>query len=48
MGNYVGCLIIVVIFMGLGGAEGMGEDFKVIGLGEGQATKVWDHFLWGN
>ena len=34
--------------MGLGGADGMGEDFKVIGLGEGQATKVWDHFLWGN
>ena len=29
-GKFVYCLIIVVIFMRLGGTYGLGEDFKVI------------------
>ena len=35
-GNFVYCLIIVVIFMGLGGAYRLGEDFKVIIWGASQ------------
>ena len=53
-GNFVCCLIIVVIFIGLGnvlgkvyrlemgGRGGGGGDFEVIILGE--SHKGWDHF----
>ena len=50
--NFLCCLIIVAIFIGLGGAHIFGEDFKVVMWwrwgGGGQATKVWDQFLWGD
>ena len=48
-GNFVCCLIIVVIFMGPEGALRLGGDFKVItwgGEGRRQATTGWEHFLW--
>ena len=49
-GNFVCCLIIVVIFIGLGNVLGKvyrlemggGGDFEVIILGE--SHKGWDHF----
>ena len=45
-GNYVWYLIIVVIFMGLGGAERWdGEAFKNVMWG-GQATKRVDQIIW--
>ena len=43
--NFVCCLIILVIFMGLGRAYRLGGGFKVIIWG--QATKGWDHFYGG-
>ena len=45
-GNYVGCLVIVVIFMGIEGAKGSsGESFKVIIWG-GNASHKEGKFLW--
>ena len=53
-GNFICCLLIVGIFMGLRGTYSLGEDFKDFkdkdffweeGEGEGQATKRWDYFL---
>ena len=47
-GGNLCCLIIVVIFMGLGGACRLREDFKVIIWGDGgQATKVGTIFYGG-
>ena len=41
------CLIIVVIFIGLGRAYRLGWDFEVIKWG-GLAAKGWDHFYGGS
>ena len=47
--NFVFCLIIVVIFIGLGRANRLGGGhFEVVKWGErGQATNGWDHFYEG-
>ena len=45
MGKFVYCLIIVVIFMELGGTYRLGKILK--SSYGGQATKGWDHFLLG-
>ena len=48
MGNYLWCLVIVTVFMGLRGAKswgGEGGGFKVIKWG--QSTKREDQLLWG-
>ena len=44
-GTFVCYIIIVVIFMGLGGTDRLGGDFKVIIWGP--VTKDCDHFLLG-
>ena len=43
-GNYVCCLVIVVTYMGLGGARRWGG-FKVI-VWEGGKTQMEGHFSW--
>ena len=46
-GNFICCLIIVVIFMGLGGAYNIGWRQILKSSYDGQAAKGWDYFLLG-
>ena len=46
-GNYVKCLVIVIISVGLGGAKRCGENFKVITLRRGGTNQKEGTSLYG-
>ena len=46
-GNYVKCLVIVIISVGLGGAKRCGENFKVITLRRGGTNHKEGTSLYG-